>query len=90
MMVLDITIMSIATGLIGLVVSALWISAVWYRVRRPGESWESARKREMAHLDRLAAQDAERNGKLWARDRMNAELAEIPDTVRSFDDRSIN
>lgn len=91
--VLDMTLVSIATGL---VVSAIWLYVVWGRVRRPGESWEEARKRELAHLDRLAVLDAKREGAIYARaaldarNRLNAELAEIPDTVRSFEDRSIN
>lgn len=88
MAVLNMTFISIATGLI---VSAIWLSAVWYRVRRPGESWEDARKREMVHLDRLAEQDAVWSDKMSNLDRIarNAELAEIPDTVRSFEDRSV-
>ncbi len=88
--VLNMTIVSIATGLI---VSAIWLSIVWHRVRRPGESWEDARKREMSHLDRLAEQEVQRDAKRSGsviRDVRNAELAEIPDTVRSFEDRSIN
>ena len=81
MAVLDMTIVSIATGLI---VSAIWLYVVWSRARGPGESWEDARKREMAHMDRLAELDyarIARDGR--ARLMRNAELAEIPETVRS-------
>jgi hypothetical protein len=46
-------------------------------LRLPEETWDDACKRELARLDR---------------DALNAELAEIPDTVRSRDlnDRSVN
>jgi hypothetical protein len=46
----------------------------------------------MLHLDRLAEQDAalDTHRRFDERCRLNAELDEIPDTVRSLDDRSIN
>jgi hypothetical protein len=68
----------LASGL-GLSVLVGWI--VWpvyvARLRLPEETWDDACKRELARLDR---------------DALNAELAEIPDTVRSRDlnDRSVN
>jgi hypothetical protein len=56
-----------------------WIAWPVYvaRLRLPEETWDDACKRELARLDR---------------DALNAELAEIPDTVRSRDlnDRSVN